>query len=196
MCAWLWERRPSPASHQEARFSDALGKQVLMAESADQGTDWKSEGKAKGTETGTQLDASVIFSQCPPPSPSLSLEHPSSGFMWVLAFGWELGFLPHHLRCPVAMGRVILLGMSDRLTGLNTELGQFLLKPPNRAASFSFPFYFLICFLLPFWHLITGQALPRWHPAHREGLFSHPGPCATFFALPSPTAAQDSTSSA
>lgn len=68
-----------PASHQAARFSDALGKQVLTAESADQGTDWKSKGKSRGTEMGIQVDAIVIFMQCPPSS--LLLEHPSSSFI-------------------------------------------------------------------------------------------------------------------
>lgn len=152
MCVWLWERRLSPASHQAARFSDALGKQVLVAESADQGTDWKSKGKSKGIEMGIQVDAIVIFTQCP--SSSLVLEHPSSGFIYLSCLRsagnyLPAGFLPHHLRSPVAMGGVVLFGIPDFLTGLNTELGQFILNTPNDAASF-FSFYFLTCFQLPF----------------------------------------------
>lgn len=151
MYAWLWERRLSPASHQVAHFSDALGKQVLTAESADQGTDWKSKGKSRGTEMGIQVDAIAIFMQCPPSS--LLLEHPSSSFIWLFAFGWELPssrFPCPSLTVPCGHGGVILLGMSGFLTGLNTELGQFILNIPKGAASFSFPFYFLTCFQLPF----------------------------------------------
>lgn len=108
------------------------------------------------------MQLSFFHSDPPPPLPprqSLLFEHPSSGFIW--AVGIHLGIPFPQVSFPITYGApwpcwgVIFLGTSNVLTGLNTELGQFILKRPNHAASFCFPFYFLTCFQLPFWCLIT-----------------------------------------
>lgn len=92
-----------------------------MAESADQGTDWKLKGKAKGIEMGIQLDAIVIFLQCSPtlPCPTpvawaslIIIPRPHPWSCWHSPGNYHpAGFLPHHLRCPLAMGRIILLAV-------------------------------------------------------------------------------------
>lgn len=95
---------------------------------------------------------------CSAPPHPCCLSIPHQVLSELFAFGWGLPssrFPSPSLTVPRGHGGVILLGMSGFLTGLNTELGQFILDIPNGAASFSFPFYFLTCFQLPFWCFTT-----------------------------------------
>lgn len=63
-----------------------------------------------------------------------------------------------------------ICGVTDFLTGLNTELGCFILEMPTHAVSFSFLFYFLTCFLLPDVSLLH-RPFPIYTP-HMEGVSS------------------------
>lgn len=170
MCAWLWERRLSPASHREARFSDAPGMQVLMAESEDQGTDWKSKGKSKGIEMGNQADAIVIFFTVPPPSPALLFKHPSSGFIG--AGGIRLGITFQQVSFPITYGALWLWGESYFWGCLifwlvwTQSWGSFFWRRLTvlPALPFLFTSSSAFCSLSAFWCFLTAPALPCWHP--------------------------------
>lgn len=146
-----------------------------MAEAVVQRAGQELKQNSRRSEIGLQVEVIDIFSECLPLI--LPIHVASASLIGSMCVGLGIaGFHPHHSQCPVAVVESCSQGcLIEFLTGLNRELGQFILKIPNCASSFSFPLLLLhqlpAAFLMfHYLHSAHGQSffffLPLWALCH------------------------------